>query len=123
MDLTYKQALLAAYTILDDLHDKTKSTPLFHLLGDMNPFVFTDHTPADPATWSEWIACAKEIQNEGILSDINAFKALVSFLYFNEGQYGYKTSNILNDIESQPFQKRWQQLIVKASTLKDESTF
>ena len=117
--LTYKQALLAAYTILDDLYDQIHSEALVSLLSDMNPFVFTDRTPADPATWKEWITCAEHIQSGGTLAADNVFKTLVSFLRFNEEQYGYKTNLILKDIQTAAYQKRWDQLLEKAATLKD----
>lgn len=118
--LTYKQALLAAYTILDDLYDQTKSGTLVGLLSDMNPFVFTDRTPADPATWKEWITCSEKVQKGGALTEDNAFQTLVSFLHFNEEQYGYRATWILDNIQTLAYQKRWSQLIEKAAALKDE---
>ena len=120
MILSYKQALFAAYTLLDDLHDQTKSDPLRELLSDMNPFIFTDHTPADPATWSEWMNCATSIQDDGNLTDEAIFETLASFLNYNEGEYGYQSDLILKDIQTPLYQKRWEQLLEKVSTYTDE---
>jgi hypothetical protein len=118
--LTYKQALLAAYTILDDLYDKTKGESMAGLLSDMNPFVFKDRTSADPATWKEWITCAEKVQEGGALTEDNAFQALVSFLNFNEVQYGYNAIWILDSIQTLEYQRRWNQLIEKVAVLKVE---
>ncbi len=119
MELTCKQALLAAYTLLDDLHDQSKSDTLMALLRDMNPFVFTDRTPADPATWSEWLTCAKAIQGDDNLTENTAFQTLLSFLRYNEKQYGYHTDSILIELQTPVYQKRWHQLVEKASSLAD----
>ena len=119
MMFTYKQALLAAYTILDDLYDQTKNESLANLLSDMNPFIFTDRTPADPATWSEWVVCAESIQNGGLLTADNAFQTLNSFLYYNEQQYGYLTTLILDSIQTPSFQHRWNELLDRVVKLKD----
>ena len=108
-----------AYTLLDDLHDQTKSEALAGLLSDMNRFVFSDQTPADPATWMEWVACSESIQNGGLHTANNAFQTLFSFLQFNEEHYGYKANLILKDIQTSSHQKRWNQLLEKATMLKE----
>jgi hypothetical protein len=115
MTLTYKQALLAAFTILDDLYDQTKSESLGSLLGDMNPFIFADRTPADPAIWSEWVVCAETVQSGGFLTANNVFQTLSSFLRNHEQQYGYAKNTILESIQISSYQKRWNQLLEKAS--------
>ena len=119
MMLTYKQALLAAYTLLDDLHDQSKSDTLMALLMDMDPFIFADRTPADPAVWSAWEDCAKEIQSDHELTEDNAFQTLISFLHCQEKQYGYHADSIQKDIQTPSYQKRWSQLLEKASFLTD----
>jgi len=119
MVLTYKQALFAAYTLLDDLHDQTKEDSLRELLSDMNPFIFTDHTPADQATWGEWVNCAKAIQSGGNLTDNAIFKTLISFLRYNEEEYGYNSDLILKYFQEPAYQKRWNQLLSKVSEYSD----
>ena len=119
MVLTYKQALFAAYTLLDDLHDQKKDDALRELLADMNPFIFTDHTPADPATWGEWLNCATAIQKGGNLTDNAIFETLISFLRYNEGEYGYHSDLILKDIQTPIYRKRWEQLLSEVSENRD----
>lgn len=119
MVLTYKQALFAAYTLLDDLHDQTKDDSLRELLADMNPFIFTDHTPIDQATWSEWVNCASAIQNNGNLTDSAIFDTLISFLRYNEKEYGYHCDLILKYLQTPVYQKRWKQLLNKVSECTD----
>lgn len=116
MTLTYQQALFAAFTLLADLYDQTKSDPLRELISDMNPFIFADHTPADPATWSDWVNCAKAIQGDGNLTDGAIFEALVSFLRYDEKEYGYQSDWILKELQTPAYQKRWEQLLEKVST-------
>jgi hypothetical protein len=119
MVLTYKQALFAAYTILDDLHDQTRDESLRELLSDMNPFIFTDHTPVDRATWGEWVNCATAIQNDGNLTDNEIFETLISFLRYNEGEYGYHLDSILKDLQTPFYRRRWEQLLNKVSKNTD----
>ncbi len=119
MVLTYKQALFAAYTLLDDLHDQTKNDSLRELLSDMNPFIFTDHTPVDQATWGEWVNCAIAIQSDGNLTDSAIFETLISFLRYNEEEYGYHSEPILKELQTSVYQKRWEQLLSKVSEHTD----
>lgn len=119
MVLNYKQALWAAYTLLDDLYDQTKSNPLRELLSDMNPFLFVERTPIDPATWFEWVNCATAIQGNGYLTDAAIFEALASFLNYNEEEYGYKSALIIKELQSPVYQKRWGELLEKVSTYPD----
>lgn len=114
MELTCKQALMAAYTLLDDLHDQTKSDTLMLLLNDMDPFIFADRTPADPATWSEWLTCAKAVQSDDKLTEDTAFQTMLSFLRYNEAQYGYNADSIEIDLRTSVYTNRWEQLVIKA---------
>ena len=91
-----------------------------NLLGDMNPFVFTDLSPADPAIWAEWVACAKDVQFGGVLTANSAFQTLNAFLHANERQYGYEAAEILASIQTASYQKRWSQLLEKASSIQGD---
>ena len=117
--LNHKQSLLVAYTLLDDIHDETHESSLRELLADMNPFIFTDRTSADPATWNEWVVCAEEIQKGDSMASDNVFSTLVSFLKFNEIQYGYDTHTIVNKLQSPSYRERRAELLEKAATLTD----
>lgn len=117
MTLTYKQAFLAAYTLLDDLYEQRKYDAFMLLLSDMNPFVFLDEAPADPAVWNEWLKNAKLNQQGGMLTELGAFRSLISFLQCNAQIYGYDLEAIVNDLQSIQFQKRWKQLACKASEI------
>ena len=119
MRLTHKQALITVFTLLDDLHDQIQSDTLLKLLRDMNPFIFTDHTPADPAIWDSWINCKKKTNNDALLTPDDILKILRLFLQLNEKRYGYNTSLILKDIQLPAFQNRWKELLEKASKLTD----
>lgn len=119
MVLTYKQALFAGYTLLDDLLDQMKNESLKELLSDMNPFIFTDRTPADPATWSDWVTCAESIQSGGNLTGNAIFETLLSFLRHNEEEYGYHSDLILKELQTPVYQKRWEELLSKVSKQTD----
>lgn len=119
MTLTYQQAFLAAYTLLDDLYDNTKDNTLVQLLWDMDPFVFTDRSPADPAIWADWISCAGAIQKEGLLTEDNAYQVFIDFLRMDAQEYGYDMEAVLHEIQASWYQKRWKELLEKASRLPD----
>ncbi len=57
--LTTKQAYLATYEFLVRLHERTKSDAVGSLLGDMS--FLADGQTADPATWTDWLACVKKV--------------------------------------------------------------
>jgi hypothetical protein len=119
MTITLRQSYLAAFQILDEIFDDTKNEQLGNFLSGMNPYLFTDSISADPATWHEWVSCANKVQNGGVLTADNAFQTLISFLRFNEEQYGYRTNMILDEMQNPSYQKRWKQLLQKAETIAD----
>jgi hypothetical protein len=40
---------------------------------------------------------------------------LVSFVQLNEGEYGYQSDLILNELQNPNYQKRWKQLLKNVS--------
>ena len=119
MKITLKQSYLAAFQILDEIFDDTQNEKLGNLLSGMNPYLFSDSMSADPATWHEWVSCATAVQGDGKLADNSIFETLVSFLRYNEKEYGYKSDLILKNIQGPSYQERWKKILEKASTLTD----
>ena len=62
MNLSFKRALWATYTILEVLFDEKEHSNLRFILADMCPFTFKDKTCADPSIWQSWIECCKKKQ-------------------------------------------------------------
>jgi hypothetical protein len=60
--LTTKQAYLATYEFLVRLYERTESDAVGSLLGDMSFLV--DGQTADPAAWTDWLACVKKVLND-----------------------------------------------------------
>ena len=120
---TILQTFWAAYTLLDELHKQklAHDENLTELLIDMNPFIFSDRTSADPALWAEWNELAKETQNNSMIVDADAFELLCLFLHKNEQLYRYCTKTILQELESSVFQERWSNLLIMASKYSEDN--
>lgn len=87
MNLSYKQALWAAYTMLDVLYDEQDCENLRFILSEMSPFTFKDRICADPALWESWLECSKNVNNSGSLEFEQVMPTLIDFLKANEAEY------------------------------------
>jgi hypothetical protein len=110
---------MLAFQIMDEWYDDTKDIELGVFLSGMSPYMFSDSEPADPAIWSEWVECAERVQKNGTLTADNVLQTLVSLLELNEPYYGYGTSGIVKGLQDPVWQKRWRELLKKASALSD----
>lgn len=87
MNLSYKQALWASYTILDTIYDEMAYHKLRFILSDMSPFTFEDRICADPALWEMWLKCSNKTNPAGSLTYDQVMTTLVDFLKVNEADY------------------------------------
>ena len=105
--LTKTQAYLAAFRYLDKLYDQEPDETLGDLLSSMNPYLFTDSSSADPATWFDWVKCIDSITKSDQISSNEAFQAMIYFLRFHEQEFGYDFSGIIKKINSLGQDKKW----------------
>ena len=87
MNLSYQQALWAAFTILDKLYDEEHCKNLRFILSEMSPFTFEDRICADPALWESWLDCSKKVNDSGSLEFEQVMPTLIRFLKVNESKY------------------------------------
>ena len=87
MNLSYQQALWAAFTILDKLYDEQDCKNLRFILSEMSPFTFEDRICADPALWESWLECSKNVNDSGSLEFEQVMPTLIRFLKVNESKY------------------------------------
>jgi len=128
MTLTIKQTLWAAYTLLDELYKRIdilredlNDEGLKKLLMDMDPFIFGDYTPADPALWEDWKGLAEKKQCAGMLLEEDAFQVLCLFLNENEDLYGYCADVILQELQRSHSKALWKEFLIKASEFTGEN--
>ncbi len=87
MNLSYQQALWAAFTILDKLYDEQDCKNLRLILSEMSPFTFEDRICADPALWESWLDCSRKVNDSGSLEFEQVMNTLICFLKVNESKY------------------------------------
>jgi hypothetical protein len=60
--LTEQQAYDAMFRFLDTYWERTgRPDELGALLGSMSREIWTDHEPADPAMWEDWVDAVKYV--------------------------------------------------------------
>lgn len=86
IQLSYEQTMWAAYTLLDKIYNDGYHKLRF-LLSEMDPFVFADHSCADPALWEIWVKCCAKTSNNGLLSQVQTLSVLSDFLHVTQQEY------------------------------------
>lgn len=109
--LTKEQAFMAAFKYLDKIYDLEPNETLGDLLSSMNPYLFTNSRSADPAIWTDWEMCINNITNSDDVTEVEAFQAMISFLNFNQQEFGYDLKNILKDITNKYNSQEWIEAI------------
>lgn len=96
--MTQRQAYIAAYYFLESYWIETKSDDLVHLLSNMNPFLWTDGYSADPATYEEWLECAKKIVDGESLDARQTFDVMLEFLKFHKEEFEFAPAWLIDDV-------------------------
>jgi len=97
--MNFKQAFIAAFYFLDArYYAEKKSGDLVHLLSNMNPFLWADGDAADPATYEEWMACAKKIAAQEPLNAEQSFNLMIAFLKFYHEEFEFAPMWIIEDV-------------------------
>lgn len=96
-----KDAYLLMFTILNDYYDKHREIDsLASLLSDMDPNIFKDGHPADPATYNDWKMIVSPFVKNGNIERKDVPLALKSFLIYYQQEFGYDLESIIADINS-----------------------
>lgn len=61
----------------------------------MDPNLFEDRKPADPAIYEDWINATKLYFENEVITNCTIFMALESFLEFYQEEYGYQLNDVL----------------------------
>lgn len=62
--LNLREAYLAMFAFLDELHQRTKWDALGSLLSDLS--LLPDGTTADPAAWGDWLRCVEKARQGNV---------------------------------------------------------
>jgi hypothetical protein len=117
MKITLKQSYLVAFQLLDEVFDDTKEVKLGILLSGMNPYLFSDSIPADPAMWHEWSFCIKKVSKDNLYKSDDILAAINIFLKLNREHYGYEMNWLIHLLEEKVRIGRWKEIFQKASVI------
>ena len=78
-----KYIYISMFRALDCLYDENPKDDLGRFLGDANPYLFTDHSSADPAIEDEFIKFAAEYLNGQNPTIENSYDMVVHYLENN----------------------------------------
>ena len=85
--ITYNKSVkyiyISMYRVLDCLYDEKPDNSLGKFLSDANPYLFADHSSADPVIEDEFIKYAAEYLNGQELTFENSYEMVVRYLENN----------------------------------------
>ncbi|MBD5459385.1 MAG: hypothetical protein HDR26_00350 [Lachnospiraceae bacterium] len=91
-----QDAYLMMFEILSDYYlNINKSESLGSLLGDMDPYMFSDRKPADPATYNDWYDVIVKYAEDGEIKDEDIIFALQDFLSDYQKRFGFDFKEII----------------------------
>lgn len=96
-----EDAYLFMFNILNDYYDKhKKNDSLASILSDMDPNIFRDGKPADPATYNDWEKIVRPFDKGGNIERRDVILALKSFLTYYHQEFGYDLESIILYVNS-----------------------
>jgi hypothetical protein len=96
--MTIKEAYIYMLKVLEVYWEKTHNDELGSLLGQLNPFLFRDEKPADPAAWDDWLKAVREITYGNILTKEQMLKAMVLLLEEYNDYQGFDLVDVIEDL-------------------------
>lgn len=87
---------LVMFKMLSDYYlNINKSESLGSLLGDMDPHLFSDRKPADPATYNDWYDIVVKYAENGEIENKNIVFALQDFLSNYQQRFGFNLEEVI----------------------------
>lgn len=87
---------LVMFKMLSDYYlNINKSESLGSLLGDMDPHLFSDGKPADPATYNDWYDIVVKYTEKGEIENKNIVFALQDFLSNYQQRFGFNLEEVI----------------------------
>lgn len=117
MKITLKQSYLAAFQVLDEIFNDTRNRELGNFLSGMNPYLFSDLMPADPAMWYEWASCVEKMNKCGLYESNDVLAALNMLLQVNQQYYNYEVNKLIQSITEKIQIGRWKMIFEMAYTI------
>ena len=99
--MTIKEAYIYMLRVLETYWEKTHNDELGSLLGELNPFLFRDERPADPAAWDDWMNAVREITSENNLTKEQMLKAMILLLEEYNNYQGFDMVDVIEDLKNQ----------------------
>lgn len=88
------------FNILDDFYRQYKDNEsLASLLSDLDPNIFTDGMPADPAVYDDWVRVTEQCFQSDKPSCNEIVLAIVNFLKFYQQEFTYVFTDIIDYLE------------------------
>ena len=98
--MTYKQGFLVMFNLLDNYYfEDTSNDDLANILSNMNPSIFADGEPADPAYWADW---ERILGEKSIKEPMNADELLdgvFAFLEFYQKEFEFDLGDVLKMVK------------------------
>jgi hypothetical protein len=96
--MSNKEAYLYIFKILKNYWGKTHIDERGSLLGELNPFLFMDGNPADPAAWHDWMKAIRKVASSELLTEEQARKAMILLLQFYNDHEGFDLVDVIEDL-------------------------
>lgn len=91
-----QDAYLMMFEILSDYYlNINKNESLGSHLGDMDPYIFSDRKPADPATYEDWYDVIVKYAEDRKIKDKDIMFALQDFLSDYQQKFGFDFEEVI----------------------------
>lgn len=104
------KAYAALFKTLKNMYDRHKSDSLAVLMGDMNPYLFSDGNSADPTVYEDFRDKVNECcENESETNVKTAFLASMNFLKMYNNEFGLELSGIISEMKYGVYQESFNE--------------
>jgi hypothetical protein len=98
--MTYKQGFLTMFNLLDNFYfEDTSNDDLANILSNMNPSIFADGEPADPAYWADWERILEEKSIKEPMNTDELLNGICAFLEFYQKEFEFNLKSVLEKVE------------------------
>lgn len=118
---SYWENYISMFLFLDKVYEENKHIDdLGGLLGSMDPFLFTDNTPADSALLKDWLDITGGERTN--ISFEEGFNNMISFIEREQKNFSIDLKDIINNLKVVKSNPQWETWIMICKKSKQQIT-
>lgn len=118
---SYWENYISMFLFLDKIYEENKHfDDLGGLLGSMDPYLFTDNTPADSALLKDWLDITRGERTN--ISFEEGFNNMSSFIEREQKNFSLDLKELINYLEEAKVNPQWETWIMFCKKSKQQIT-